>query len=153
MTFLEHRVPPPIVGAVVAGIMWAGHWIVPEATFTLPLRWLWVALVAITAVFIAVTAIRTFVKAETTIDPLEPNAADRLVTHGLFRYSRNPMYVSLTLVLVAVGLFLQNAVAIALVVLFPLYLTRFQIIPEERALAEKFGDEFEAYRRRVRRWL
>lgn len=153
MTFLEHRVPPPVIVALVAGIMWLGCRFVPEATFTLPLRWLWVALTALSAIVIATLAIRSFVKADTTIDPLEPTAADKLVTHGLFRYSRNPMYVSLTLVLVAFGLGLQNWLAFLLIVLFPLYITRFQIIPEERALRERFGADYEAYCKAVRRWL
>lgn len=153
MTFLEHRVPPPVVGAIVAGIMWLGRRLVPEATFGLPLRWLWVAGTALLAVLIAGVAIRTFARAETTVNPLEPEAADKLVTSGIFRYSRNPMYVGLTMVLVAFALFLHNIVSFALIALFPAFITRFQIIPEERALAAKFGADYETYRRSVRRWL
>ena len=153
MVRLEHRIPPPVVGLAVIVLMLFGRRLVPTASFALPWRWLWVALTALCAVTIAATAIRSFKRAETTVNPLEPDEAETLVTQGIFRYSRNPMYVGLTLVLLAVALGLNNWVSIMLVALFPIYITRFQIVPEERVLSNKFGEDYEAYKRAVRRWL
>ena len=153
MRFLEHKIPPPIIGVVIGVIMWLGRWLVPAASFELPYRWVFVGITVLCAALISGTAIRTFAKAETTVNPLDPDEAETLVTHGIFRYSRNPMYVGLTLVLIAIALGLQNWLSLLLVVLFPMYITRYQILPEERFLAAKFGEDYEAYRKAVRRWL
>ena len=102
---------------------------------------------------ISATAILSFKHAQTTINPLDPNEAEALVTSGIFGISRNPMYVGLTLVLLAWAVFLQNSMAFITLPLFVIYITVFQIRPEERALAQKFGAAFESYRTSVRRWL
>jgi protein-S-isoprenylcysteine O-methyltransferase Ste14 len=82
-----------------------------------------------------------------------PHESSALVTDGLYRFSRNPIYVADALVLVAVALLVANALALLVLPLFVAYLDRFQIRPEERALRERFGAQFEAYCREVRRWL
>jgi protein-S-isoprenylcysteine O-methyltransferase Ste14 len=87
------------------------------------------------------------------VDPHKPEKASSLVTSGVYRITRNPMYVALGLALGAWGIRLGSLLSMAGVVLFMLYITRFQIIPEERVMKEKFGEQFEAYQSRVRRWL
>jgi protein-S-isoprenylcysteine O-methyltransferase Ste14 len=72
---------------------------------------------------------------------------------GVYRWTRNPMYLGMAVLLLAWGLWLANGAALAVISLFVAYLNRFQIAPEERALQARFGDEFTAYRARVRRWL
>jgi protein-S-isoprenylcysteine O-methyltransferase Ste14 len=83
----------------------------------------------------------------------QPAAASSLVTGGIYRWTRNPMYLGMALALAGWGLYLGNFGALALVGLFVMYIDRYQIDPEERALTARFGDAFAAYRRRVRRWL
>ena len=153
MSWLETKVPPLVVVVVVAALMWLAARYIPAAVFDLPFRQVLFVIITPAAALIAGFAIRSFRMAQTTVDPSDPTAADRLVTSGLFRISRNPMYVALTLLLLAFAIYLQNAVSFALVLLLPLYITRFQIRPEERALQEKFGEEYAAYCRSVRRWL
>ena len=75
------------------------------------------------------------------------------LTTGLYRVTRNPMYLGMLLVLFGWAVFLSNLAALLIAPLFALYITRFQIIPEERVLAEKFGAAFMAYQSQVRRWL
>ena len=99
------------------------------------------------------TAVASFVTANTTINPLKPSRASRLVTSGVFRLSRNPIYVGDLLVLVAIAVWLGQAANIALLAGFVWYIDRFQIRPEERALSTLFGAEYTAYCARVRRWL
>jgi protein-S-isoprenylcysteine O-methyltransferase Ste14 len=94
-----------------------------------------------------------FRKAQTTINPLKPEQASTLVKSGVFGFSRNPMYLGMSLVLFAWAISLMNVAALLLVPCFMLFIDRFQIQPEERALAAKFGAEFESYRRSVRRWI
>ena len=153
MTFLDHKIPPPIVGTVVAVIMWAASYLVPAAAFAMPYRYVFCALAVALGISFSATAILSFRRAQTTINPLDPNEAESLVTSGIFRISRNPMYVGLTLVLLALAVFLQSWMAFITLPLFVIYIAVFQIRPEERALAQKFGAAFESYRTTVRRWL
>jgi len=76
-----------------------------------------------------------------------------LVARGIYRYSRNPMYLGFLLLLTALACYLMNAAAFILLPLFLLYMNRFQIVPEERHLLQKFGTEYQAYTTQVRRWL
>jgi len=87
------------------------------------------------------------------VNPLKPDSASALVVAGIYRWTRNPMYLGMATVLAAWGLYLANIGALAGVALFVAYMNRFQIAPEERALEARFGADFAAYRGRVRRWL
>jgi protein-S-isoprenylcysteine O-methyltransferase Ste14 len=94
-----------------------------------------------------------FFTARTTVDPMHPEAASSLVTSGVYKWSRNPMYLGFALILVAWSLYLANAAALVVPMAFVAYMTRFQIIPEERTLEAKFGPVFLNYRAKTRRWL
>ena len=94
-----------------------------------------------------------FLRRRTTINPLKPASASALVTEGIYRFTRNPMYVGLATLLAAWAIYLGNLAALAGVPLFIIYMNRFQIAPEERALEARFGAEYIAYRARARRWL
>ena len=96
---------------------------------------------------------KSFKKAHTTVNPLNPEACSTLVDTGIYRYSRNPMYLALLLALAGWGIFLGNFYALVLTIAFVLYMNRFQIRPEEKALEALFGTGFLEYRRSVRRWL
>lgn len=108
------------------------------------------AVVAILPVLFALLAFR---KAKTTLDPTHPEAASKVVTNGVFAYSRNPMYLSFTLALLAYSVLLNNLLGLFVIVFFVVYMNRFQIQPEERFLTEKFGKEYTDYLRKVRRWI
>jgi protein-S-isoprenylcysteine O-methyltransferase Ste14 len=95
----------------------------------------------------------SFRRARTTVNPLKPESASSLVASGVYRVSRNPMYVGLCLVLLGWAVMLSNVLAYAIVPVFVLYMNRFQIGPEEAALERVFGADYVAYRARVRRWL
>ena len=96
---------------------------------------------------------RAFRRRRTTVDPIQPQKASSLVIDNVFRYTRNPMYLGLVLVLGAWAVYLSNLASLVMLPVFIAYLTRFQIQPEERVLLEKFGDDFEQYMRKVRRWI
>ena len=89
----------------------------------------------------------------TTVNPLRPEKASSLVTSGIFRLTRNPMYLGLALIVAAAAAWYGNLLGGFVVPMFVLYINRFQIVPEERALAAKFGTAFDAYRSRTRRWI
>ena len=89
----------------------------------------------------------------TTINPLRPHNASAIVSHGIYRYTRNPMYVGLLMFLTAWAVWLSNLLAFAVLPVFVACLTRLQIIPEERILTEKFGETYTRYAQNVRRWI
>jgi len=153
MKRLELLIPPPLVMLIIGLIMW----LVSEIFPTLTVAWLHsvVAAVAIALLGIAVslTGIATFRRARTTIDPKNPAEASSLINSGIYRYSRNPMYLGVLLVLVGWVFYLGNLLSILGIFIFIAYVTRFQIIPEERLLEEKFQAKFLSYKNNVRRWL
>ncbi len=87
------------------------------------------------------------------MNPIKPGAASSLVSSGVYRFTRNPMYLGLSVTLLGWAVFLSNWLALLAVPVFVLYINRFQIDPEERVLSSLFGAEYAAYKEKVRRWL
>jgi protein-S-isoprenylcysteine O-methyltransferase Ste14 len=153
LAFLELRVPPVVVVLAAGALMWALDWALPWPGTELPGRVLLASLAALAGIAVAIAGIVEFRRARTTVNPMQPEKASSLVDGGIYRVTRNPMYLGMALVLLGWAIWLGSLVALLVLPLFTAYLTRFQIIPEERALAATFGDAFAAYRQRVRRWL
>jgi protein-S-isoprenylcysteine O-methyltransferase Ste14 len=153
MRWLELRMPPPVVAGVCGLLMWLLARALPAADFALPAKGAIAVAVGLLAAVLFGMAIFQFMRARTTVNPMKPDNASALVVDGVFRLSRNPIYLADLVFLLAWGLWLANAAALALLPLFVAYLNRFQIVPEERALEARFGTAFAAYRRAVRRWL
>ena len=107
----------------------------------------------IIGLIIMLSAIILFKKYQTTITPLNPSNATKLITDGIYKYSRNPMYLGLLLVLFGISIILNPIGGLSLIPLFILYLNLFQIIPEENAMVDLFKDEFLEYKENVRRWI
>lgn len=152
-SMLELRVPPPIQLMAFGVLMWGTAKLVPDASFRLP-AWPWISVLSLVAgLAFAVAGMVEFRRAETTVDPLNPDKASALVTGGVYRFTRNPMYVGLLLILTGWGAYLGSWVGLLGLPLFCVYITRFQIQPEERVMANKFGDAYADYQARVQRWL
>jgi len=151
--WLELRIPPPVVALIFAGPMALCAQALPTLSVPVPRRVELAFAVAVLGLGVDVVAVVSFVYAKTTINPRAPDASRSLVMSGIYSVTRNPMYVGLTLLLTAWGLYLSNALALFLVIGFATYLTRYQIRPEERVLREKFGPAYDNYARRVRRWI
>lgn len=153
MQALELKIPPVVLVVLFALVMWLLAQLVPPVA--LPSVWGMILAIgfAATGVAVALSGVLAFRRANTTVDPRVPQQSSSLVIRGIYRYSRNPMYVGFLLLLAAWAFYLTNAAALALLPLFVLYMNRFQIAPEERFLLQKFGAEYQAYLTRVRRWL
>lgn len=150
---MKLKIPPPIVGLIFAALMWGVDKLSPAISIDFPGQRVLAAILVGFGFATALAALRAFRKAGTTIDPLAPAEASQLVRSGVFRVSRNPMYLGLALFLVAVSIWLGNIANIATFFLFIAYLTLFQIKPEEEVLAGLFGADYDAYRQDVRRWI
>ena len=152
---LELLIPPPIVAFVCAIAMWLlwyrfpGYEIFIAATFRLILA----LLLVVVGMTLGLGSVLGFRRRRTTVNPMDPQATTVLLTDGFYRVSRNPMYLGVLLLLVAFAVALGNPVSVIPVVFFVLYITIFQIKPEERVLAENFGDTFSIYSGKVRRWI
>ena len=107
----------------------------------------------ISGLIVILSAITLFKKYQTTITPLNPANATKLITDGIYKFSRNPMYLGLLLVLFGISIILNPIGGLFLIPLFILYLNFFQIIPEENAMVDLFKNEFLEYKKNVRRWI
>ena len=102
---------------------------------------------------IVVAGIYCFKKANTSVDPVNPNKSSVLVDFGIYKFTRNPMYLGFAIMLLAMAIKMQTLIALLWLLVFVLYMTRFQIKPEEQALTKIFGDAYVGYCQRVRRWV
>ena len=151
---MENRIPPPIIGLFSIFLVWATASLLPGLGQNLPLASALAAVLAVIGFAIAGAGVVGFRKAQTTVNPLTPEQATSLVSGGIYRLTRNPMYLGMLLVVIASGIFWQHLVALAVgAVFFFAYINRFQVTPEERAMEKLFGDEFRTYCESVRRWL
>lgn len=147
-------IPPPLVALAVGFLIWQGSKAAPQLLIQFPAQLGVAILIASVGLFIELTGVIQFFRRKTTVNPLKPGASSHLITNGFYRFSRNPMYVGMMLLLLAwsvhLGALILGPCAIALAMW---YLTTFQIKPEEEALETMFGSEYQTYKSQVRRWI
>ena len=150
---MKLKLPPAIIFAVFALLMYLLSIFLPVGYFDFfGRKYLMLALLVI-AGCIGLIALFQFFKSKTTVDPTNPSKASKLVSSGVYQYSRNPMYLGMLLLLLAWGLWLGNAFNVLLAAGFVAYMNKFQILPEEESLSELFGKEYAQYCTLVRRWF
>lgn len=153
MRWLELKIPPIAVFLLVVALMALAPRQMPHLGLDWPFAPVLAAFLSLAGGVIAVLGFLEFRRMRTTIDPTRPQNAVTFVTSGIFRYSRNPMYLGLAFALLALAFWESHPLPFLGVPTFVLYMNFFQIRAEERALAEKFGDQYLSYLRCVRRWL
>ena len=153
MSSLELKIPPPVVALCFALLMWLASKLVPPFDLPFGVRVGGAIVLVGAGLAVGIAGVVSFRRARTTINPTKPTATSALVSTGVYRFTRNPMYLGLALYLLGWAVFLSNALAVLFVPLFVSYINRFQINPEERALRALFSGEYTAYMQRVRRWL
>lgn len=144
----QQKIPPPLL--FLAGVVALKQMPIWGA---FQLHWLWVIPPLLLAGILALGSLWRFWQARTTVSPMTPEKTSSLVTDGVYAWSRNPMYLSLLLVLLAYFLWLGNGLGIVVLATFVLALTHWQIKAEESALLALFGEEYAQYCNRVRRWI
>ena len=153
MHWLDHKIPPPVIGALVAAGRWAVAEVGPQFDLALQAWYVVAGVLVVVGLGFDLLGLIAFRASRTTINPLRPERSTALVTGGVYRVTRNPMYVGMALLLLAWAVYLSSLLPFAGPAVFVVYITRFQIQPEERALQATFGDDFARYAARVRRWL
>ena len=153
MTNLENKIPPPVVMLLFGALMWGMSLIGPQLSDGQLTTTALVPSLFLFGLIISLAGVYQFRISATTVNPLRPDKASKLVTKGVFTLTRNPMYLGMLVWLIAWSLFLNSSISLLGVMLFFLFITRFQIVPEERAMQALFGAEFELYQSKVRRWI
>ena len=153
MKSLELKIPPPAIAVLVAAAMWALSRVTPSFQVPTSIRLSLALAVALVGIGFSAAGVISFRRAKTTLNPTKPQLTSSLVSSGIYTVTRNPMYVGLLLVLIALAIFLSSPWALLGPAAYFLYIGRFQIAPEERALTTLLGAEYTAYLSKVRRWL
>lgn len=150
---LELKVPPVALVLIFGLAIWLGRAFAPAFNVQLPFRWIVAWSFGLLGVVMAASGVLDFKRAKTTVNPTTPQSTSSLVNTGIYRHTRNPMYLGFLLILVGWATSTANILAFLALPLFIAYMNRFQIKPEERALGSIFGSEFEKYCSTVRRWI
>jgi len=150
---MKLKLPPALIMIFFAAIMLVLERYVPVGLLDFNGHQLVAKMLFGFGALIGILGMWEFFKASTTIDPHSAERVSTLVQTGIYRFSRNPMYLALVSIIISLGFYLGDLLTLSVVPVFILYLQYLQIIPEEEALEEKFGDEFREYKSKVRRWL
>jgi len=153
MNALDLKIPPPAVAISIALAMWGIAAASTRLDLPSDLRVVVAAALFLAGGGIALAGTIAFRRAKTTVNPMKPQATSSLVTGGIYRVTRNPMYLGLLFVLLAWAIFLASPWTLLGPVAFIAYMNRFQIAPEERVLSSLFGAAYSEYKSRIRRWL
>jgi len=150
---LEQKVPPVILVFIFSALMFLIGQVTTYLNFEFGFRFEAFIIFVFIGVMFAVAGVASFKKQKTTVNPLNTDNVSALVTSGIYKYSRNPMYVGMLLCLVGFFVYIFNPLNIIFIVLFIWYMNKFQIKPEERFLSTVFGKRYKEYTNNVRRWL
>ena len=153
MKSLELKVPPVLLFVLLAAAMYGLARGLAMWTLALPGRIAVAVALAAAGVAIALAGVAEFRRSRTTVHPQHPEKTCVVVTGGVYRWTRNPMYLGLLLALAGWSIFLANPAALAGLPAFVAWMNRFQIGPEERTMSAKFGPAYASYLASVRRWL
>ena len=153
MNSLELKIPPVVVALCTASLMWVVARFLPVGDVQLPARIFFAITCAAVGGVTSGLGVMAFRRACTTVNPTKPGATSSLVHSGVYSLTRNPMYLGFLLILCGWAILLRNAFGFPFLPMFILYMNRFQVQPEERALTGSFGAMFTGYTARVRRWI
>ena len=148
---METKIPPPILTLAFGLLIYFSKEMFPaienQLTFNVGI------LLVFLGFFIFISAVISFKSSKTTVNPLTPKKATKLVTEKIFKYSRNPMYLGMTTILGSLSLFFNIIGGIIFIALFCVYITKYQIIPEEKVMKNLFKEEFDEYKKTTRIWI
>ena len=148
---MNNKIPPPVIALICGLVIYFSRALFPKYVFTLT-NFISI-LFLVLGLLMLITAVLSFKKYQTTVNPLRPEKASQLITSGIFKFSRNPMYFAMLLVLLSITVKFNILGGAAMSVAFVLFITTFQIIPEELAMKKLFGGEFDLYQKSTRRWI
>ncbi|MBT5230059.1 MAG: isoprenylcysteine carboxylmethyltransferase family protein [Methylococcales bacterium] len=153
MKILHTKIPPPIIALLTVLAMWPLKTVLPLHIFDHPALFYTGIVIICIGLSLDLVSLFNFIKNKTTINPVSPHKAAHLVISGFYRYTRNPMYLGLLLVLTGTAMLFATASAFLLLPLFVIAINTLQIKPEEAALETLFGEQYTHYKSQVNRWI
>ena len=148
---MNNKIPPPIITLICGMGIYFSRPLFPKYNY------ISIDIIAasflLLGIIILITAVLSFKRQSTTVSPLQPEKASYLVVSGIFKYSRNPMYLGMLLILISMTIKFNFVGGILIIFAFITFITKFQIIPEETALERLFGKEFTRYKKKTKRWI
>jgi len=150
---MDLKVIPVVQLLIAAGFMIIFSKLWPEFVMNWPAHKLVGLFLLSIAVLVGISAIVSFRKHKTTVNPTKPETSSTIVSSGIYSFSRNPMYLAMLLSLISLAYYLQHLTSLPIILVFISYMTRFQIMPEEKMLTKRFGQQYLEYQVKVRRWL
>ena len=150
---MELKIPPPLQALIFASLIWNVSVLDTSKLIDREITTTSAIVVLLLGLTINFSGIWVFRVAKTTVSPLKPGSASKLVIGGIYHFTRNPMYLGLLLILSSWAIWLGSLYNIASLLLFVWYITKFQIKPEEKALETLFPEEYKRYKSEVRRWI
>lgn len=151
---MKLKIPPLALTCVFIAFMSLFSWLFPQFSVNIPINHIIAAVFATAGSLVSALGVKSFRNEKTTVNPTKPHHATSLVIKGIYRISRNPMYLGFLLLLIAWAFFLAHLPSLLLLpTIFVIYMNKFQIPAEEKALQIKFGEDFISYKNSVRRWL
>ncbi len=154
MSGLELKIHPPFVLILFGVLAWFISNEVPAPVKIAESVTTFLAIIlGVVGLAVIISAMLEFYRAKTTINPTQPSNTSSLVTGGIYRFTRNPMYLALFLFLTGWVMHLGNIIGMVVPFIFIAYISRFQIHPEEQILLSKFGEVYSSYYNEVKRWI
>ena len=148
---MRNKIPPPFVTLFFGLCIYFSQEYFPE--FKLEFLTMLSYILYFAGLAVLILAVRLFKKQNTTVNPIKIENASSLVTSGIFKYSRNPMYLGMVMILFGLALMFNLIGGILFTLLFAIYITKYQIRPEEEVMERLFGEDFLKYKNSVRMWL
>ena len=148
---MNNKIPPPIVTFICGlAIYFSKSFFNQFLSYSNNIISLFLLILGL---LVFLSAVKSFRRQKTTVNPLEPRQASSLVTSGIFKFSRNPMYLGMLIILLSLSCKFNLIGGMIISLFFSIFITKFQIIPEEAAMNELFGNEFIDYSNKTRRWI
>lgn len=150
---MEQKILPVFQVFIICGLIFLLSVFFPTFTLDIPYKLEIFFALFMVAFGIAFSAVLTFKKHNTTVNPSKPETTSTIVSSGVFSFSRNPMYLGMLIFLSAVSIYSEHIFSPFLLALFVWFMTQYQIKPEEKILLSLFEDEYAGYLTKVRRWI
>ena len=148
--YLNTKIPPPIVTLLCIGIIYLFDIQIEYSEPDLKVVGIIFLILGLIIIF---SAVLKFIKTKTTVDPTRPYKTSNLVISGIYKITRNPMYLGMLFLIMAYAIYNNNVMGCIIIPIFIFYINKFQIEPEEIEMRKKFGESFENYCKKVNRWL
>ena len=145
------KIPPPILVIIlITSIYFSSDKL---DLISIPYRTLFSIVILSIGILVIINPVVKFIKSKTTVNPVEFKNVEKLVTSGIYKYSRNPMYLGMIMILISTTVYYLNFYSLLTPFIFYFWINRFQIKREEVFLEEKFGQEYLSYKTKTRRWI